>query len=343
MPACSTFHVFCRYGGFEELGTGVDAREFDEQTKQSDEEQGTSPTEYARECELLGRQSAAAKLRLDSRGPDGYRKAFAGYHGTRAFPSYFERKWLSLRLSAVKRGMVVDRTVTPRFLERVTDGRCPVTLQPLSKDGKSPDNPSVDRLVNEVTYRAGNICVLSLRANHAKGERSFEEVAQLAHAGELHAGLEPVEWMRLASLMYGAWARAHKRADPYLLPLAALPGPGMFSSTSQVVQLLLTRQYGDANGAAAATAFWLQCTRDSRCQDAAFLKFSETLGRALSEEGHPGNAWLRSDVFDAFVAWYTACSGVVIPLVEELLHKHQTDRADAVATLQWPATSRYAA
>ena len=36
------------------------------------------------------------------------------------------------------------------------------------------------------SYIAGNICVLSQRANRAKGEKSFEEVAAIASAGNDH-------------------------------------------------------------------------------------------------------------------------------------------------------------
>jgi hypothetical protein len=296
---------------------------------------------FERECLDLGAASAAARMRLDKRGPEAYRRAHEAYRGPREVPQYYARKWLSLRLSAVKRGMVVDPTVTPAFLERVTNGCCPVTLQPFSTEGKAPTNPSVDRLVNQVTYRAGNICVLSLPANRAKGERSFEEVAQLAQAGEPHAGLEPLEWMRLASLMYGAWARAYRQADPYLLPLAAIPGPGMFMSTSQVVQLLLTRQFASDSGGSAATERWLGLTEECGCPASVFLDLHERLTAALAEEAHPGNAWLHGDVFETFVAWYTASSATINPVVEELLQKHQARAGGRVATLEWPTESRY--
>jgi len=261
--------------------------------------------------------------------------------GPKRFRPYFERKWLSLRLSAVKRGMVVDATVTPAFLSRITDGRCPVTLETLDTQGKSTKNPSVDRLVNEVTYLAGNVCVLSLRANRAKGELSFEQVAQLAEAGEPHAGLAPVEWMRLASLMYGAWSRAYRQADPYLLPLAAIPGPGMFTSTSQVVQLLLTRHFSAGSDQVAATNRWLEMTRRSGCREDVFIVFKDLLASALAEEVHAGDAWLHGDVFEAFVCWYRACKNVVMAEVEALLLQHQGHHADAAATLHWPTTSRY--
>lgn len=296
---------------------------------------------FEQECRALGETCAAAKLRLDKRGPDVYRNAFASYRGPKRFPPYFERKWLSLRLSAVKRGMVVDASVTPAFLARITDGRCPVTLEPLDTQGKSTENPSVDRLVNEVTYLAGNVCVLSLRANRAKGELSFEQVARLAQAGESNAGLAPIEWMRMASLMYGAWSRAYKQSDPYLLPLAAIPGPGMFMSTSQVVQLLLTRHFSTGSDHVVAADRWLEMTRSSGCRDEVFISLKDLLASALAEEDHAGDAWLHGDVFEAFVRWYRACQDAVIVEVETLLLQHQERQGSPVTSRNWPTSKRY--
>lgn len=297
--------------------------------------------DFQQECVAVGAACAAARFRFDEKGPEPYRKAFLAYRGPKNFPRYFVRKWLSLRLSAIKRGMVVDQTVTPALLKGLTDGRCPVTLETFDMDGKSPMNPSVDRLVNEVSYRAGNICVLSMRANRAKGERTFEEVAQLAQAGEPHAGLEPIEWMRLASLMYGAWSRAYKHEDPYLLPLAAIPGQSMFMSTSQVVQWLLTRHYGSGGSSEAATEKWLQLTGAGGGGQEQFLALREKLANVLSSEKYAGNAWLHGDVFEAFVEWFNSCHRSVIPIVETLLQEHQQQLSDAVAVLEWPTAGRY--
>lgn len=296
------------------------------------------------ECRAVGQACAAGKMRLDEKAPEAFKNAFRSYCGPKVrIDDYFERKWLSLRLSALKRGMVVDPTVTAAFLRRIVPSLCPVTLEPFDIVGKSPRNPSVDRLVNEVTYLAGNVCALSLRANRAKGERAFQEVADVAKAGVHQDGLAPVEWMRLTSLMYGAWARAFEHADPHLLPLAAIPGPGMFMSTSQVVQLLLTRHYGHGPGRCdEATPRWLSLTREAGAQEGCFLALRAALSAALRhEEKHPGNAWLHPGVFDAFDVWYNEASDAVIPAIEELLRHHQARGADPVASLDWPTTSRY--
>ncbi|MEO8837375.1 MAG: hypothetical protein ABI351_01535 [Herbaspirillum sp.] len=294
---------------------------------------------FQNECQALGLACAKARMRPDERGPEDYLTAFADYQGPKDFPAYFVRKWLSLRLSAIKRGMVVDQSVTPKFLERVTDGSCPVTLEKIEFNSKSPHNPSVDRLVNDVTYMAGNICVLSIRANRAKADKSFEQVAKLAESGQYAEGLEAVEWMRLASLMYGAWSRGVKKSDPYLLPLAAMPGPSMFSSTSQVVQLLLTRHCTSIQGQD-ALGYWLALTKEADGNTSQFEAFFSHLEAAIQAEPHAGNAWLHGDVFQEFVEWYRRCQSSVVPAVETLLRRNQLRDDAGVTNLPWQSTER---
>ncbi|MBB1162671.1 hypothetical protein [Aquariibacter albus] len=294
------------------------------------------------ECIAIGRESAAAGFRIVPKLPTAYQDAFDNYRGPEKKPSYFESKLLSLRLSALRRGMVVDSAVTIEFLQRITVAQCPVQRKRFRlKSGSSERNPSLDRLVNEVTYRAGNICALTQQVNRVKGDLSFDEVLQVAQARKDHAGLMPAEWLRLASLMYGAWARAYKQDDLYLLPLAAIPGPGMFMSTSQAVQLLLTRHFSKGGNASAATGLWLGLTRQSDCKDDLFLEFRVLLAAALSEERYPEDVWQRDAVFGTFARWYLACRDAVDAQVEVALHRHHERLADPAAELDWPAISRY--
>ena len=300
----------------------------------------TTSTEFELECQALGLACAKAKSRLDEKAPQAFKSAFVGYKGPKKFPSYFERKWLSLRLSAVKRGMVVDPLVTPDFLIRITDGHCPVTLEVFDFNGASSRNPTVDRLVNDVTYLTGNMCMLSMRANRAKAEKTFEEVVEMAQQGQVRDGLEPVEWMRLASLMYGAWNRAGQRGDPYLLPLAAMHGPGMFTTTSQVVQHLLMRHCRSDTWPESLNV-WLDITRRSSSSEAVFMAFATALKLEMQEQSPSCNAWLRSDVFEDFVEWYNACHQAIKAQVEPLLLEYQ-QRAHADAnSSQWLNASRY--
>lgn len=298
---------------------------------------------FTAECIAIGRASAAAGFRFVPKLPTAYKDAFVNYRGPGMKPPYFEGKLLSLRLSAVRRGMVVDRAVTVEFLRRVIGERCPVRRERfrIGGVGDSPRNPSIDRLVNEVGYRAGNICALNKKVNLLKKDLSFEEVLQVAQARKDHAGLTPAEWLRLASLMYGAWAHAYKQADPYLLPLAAIPGPGMFMSTSQSVQFFLTRHFAKGGNTAAATDLWLGLTRQSDCREDIFLEFRDLLKTALANERYPEDAWQHEAVFGTFAHWYLACRDAVDAQVEGVLHRHHERLADPVAELEWPATSRY--
>lgn len=302
-----------------------------------------APSLFEQECEAVGRESKAANLRFDETAPQTYQRAYRNYKGPVARQDYFVRKCLGLRLNAIKRGMVVDPSVTPDHLRYITDGICPVTLEPLEFDTvrQSTLNPSVDRLVNEVSYRAGNICVLSQRANRAKGEKSFEEVASIATRGEPAGGLEAIEWMRLCSLMYGAWDKAYDRGDPHLLPLAAIPGPGMFMSTSQVVQLMLTRLAQGLLPAERAHAMWRDLTAAAGVQAHRYDEMMALLKSAISEEEYPGNAWLHGDVFTAFEHWYNASHQTVVPHVEGMLQARTELRDDPVAKDLWPVGSRY--
>ncbi len=274
-------------------------------------------------------------MRLDPRGSDAYRRAHEAYRGPTSRKPYFERKWLSLRLSAVKRGMVVDDSVTPRFLASITGWTCPVTLQMFSRDARSPDNPSVDRLANEFTYVAGNICVLSQRANRAKGERCFEEVLRLARAEHDGDGLAPREWSRLASLMYGAWAR-QRNADPYMVPLAALPPPNVFITISQLTQSLLTYYYSSPARFAEGTTLFLRVTQAAGCSASVFNELRERLTAGFAVEQHAGDVWLRPDVFGALSVWFDACRLSIVPLMECLADRRTAQVADPVATLEWP-------
>jgi hypothetical protein len=215
-----------------------------------------------------------------------------------------------------------------------------VTLEPFSTKSKAQNNPSVDRLVNEGTYAAGNIGVLSIRANRAKGPKTFEEVGALATAGEFREGLEGVEWMRMATLMYGAWSMAVSGLDSYLLPLATYPGPAMFTSESQNVQLLLLRHCRDDVWPESMNV-WVQATEDAGGSAENFMLFTQRLKAAVMQVEYPPSAWLVPGVFDGFVDWYTECRSSVSPLLQAFREKYQAgiDSDDIVD--RWSVGGRY--
>jgi hypothetical protein len=305
----------------------------------------TSSADLNLECDSLGKACAAAGLRLDEKSPQALQLAFRRYRGPKVRRNYFERKWLSLRLSAVKRGMVLDSEVDAAFLQGITPLHCPVTLDEFEMDSKAGDskssrNPSVDRLVNEGTYAAGNICMLSIRANGAKGAKTFEDVVAVASTGLPKDGLASVEWARLASLMYGAWSVAVRGSDPYRLPLATYPSEKMFSSESQIVQMLLMR-HCLADSWPESMSVWLKATVKAGGSPGNFMAFANQLRMAMAEEDYAPTAWLHPEVFDGFVAWYNACSSTISPLLQSFRPKYQAGVDPEAIVKRWRVGTRH--
>lgn len=99
-----------------------------------------------------------------------------------------ERRDLAVRLLlAAKRrardtGVACHLTVDDVRAALPDDGRCPALGIPLVVgDGVQHDaSPSLDRLNNAWGYEPGNIAVLSLRANRAKGDLTAAELERIA-------------------------------------------------------------------------------------------------------------------------------------------------------------------
>lgn len=296
--------------------------------------------EFLAECNALGRDCARARLRLDAKTPSELRQAFEAFSGPTQFPSYHVRKWLGLRLSAVKRGMVLAPEVDVGFIEDICAGHCPVTLEEFDVKGKSPRNPSVDRLVNEGTYAAGNIAMLSIRANRAKGAKTFEQVLSMASAGDAVAGLEGIEWMRLATLMYGAWSVGGEKGDPYLIPFATYPAPRIFTTQAQNVQWLLLRHCADESWPA-SVAVWVEATKLAGVEKERFWLFAERLRAATAEEVYQPTAWLHPGVFEGFADWYHRSRATITELMCSLREKYQAGIDPGAIAGQWRVGSRY--
>ena len=138
------------------------------------------------------------------------------------------RKWLQLRLHAWLRGRSVELVqVTPNYLQQIDVSHCPITRVPLSRALLSASDASVDRVRNDAGYAAGNLAVMSTRANHAKAACGYRDalrviegieagaagasaaataasqVAGRAHAAVVVAGPTPTP----AGLGADAWAR----------------------------------------------------------------------------------------------------------------------------------------
>lgn len=290
---------------------------------------GTTKIEHAQillneECASLGAACAAAKMRLDKKAPESFQNSFQAYRGPKSFPDYFERKWLSLRLNAVKRGLVLNDDVTPETIQQITGEHCPVSLTMFSLSGQHPSNPSIDRLYNDGTYAVANLVVVTQRVNRAKADKSFEEIFELAFSKQDSDGLTAIEWARLTCLMYGAWNAYNGDRDPYLIPLSTYPSHRIFTSESQVVQLLLLKLCTDRN-IETGSARWLDATRKSGQAEKLFQAFMVQLNKAVEEEEFAPSAWLHTDVFTSFAEWYLLSKPAITAMLQQLHLKFQRE------------------
>lgn len=173
-------------------------------------------------------------------------------------PTRYTRKWLQLRLNAWRRGRVFEELqVTPNYLRQIDVARCPITREALTQATCTPSDASIDRVRNDAGYAAGNLAVMSARANTAKGDADFD--AALARMRDAEAadgdaaraapganpdrdGLSAAQWARVAVLCSFVTELPHAQAAG--LPLLVLPPNRlrMFNPV-QALQALVTRQF----------------------------------------------------------------------------------------------------
>ena len=95
------------------------------------------------------------------------------------------RKWLQLRLHAWLRGRSVELVqVTPNYLQQIDVSHCPITRMRSSSATLSVSDASIDRVRNDAGYAAGNLAVMSTRANHAKAACGFRDALRMAQQVE---------------------------------------------------------------------------------------------------------------------------------------------------------------
>jgi hypothetical protein len=178
----------------------------------------------------------------------GWRAGTATF-GTRTLkPTLHVRKWLQLRLNAWRRGRPFEGTqVTPNFLAQIDVALCPVTRTTLTHASGAGSDASVDRVCNLAGYAAGNLAVMSTRANQAKADLGCRDaltvVKQLEASGlDTLDGLDALQWSRLAVLMSFATPMAHDEAA--CLPLLVLPPNRLrLLNAVQALQAIVTRAF----------------------------------------------------------------------------------------------------
>ena len=158
------------------------------------------------------------------------------------------RKWLQLRLHAWLRGRSVElMQVTPNYLQQIDVSHCPITRTPLSRALLSASDASVDRVRNDAGYAAGNLAVMSTRANRAKSGYGCEDAMAFARQVELGKlgqidGLTAEHWARIAVLASFVTPMPHAQAAA--LPLLVLPPARLrLLNPVQSLQVMLSLQF----------------------------------------------------------------------------------------------------
>lgn len=177
-------------------------------------------------------------------------------------PNRFVRKWLQLRLSAWLRGRVFEvQQVNPAFLRHIDVPVCPITRDALTHGTGELSDASVDRVFNDAAYAAGNLAVMSTRANRAKAAYGVDDAMAFVRqieAGKLEQvdGLSAEHWARIAVLMSFATPMPHAKAAN--LPLLVLPPNRLrVLNPVQSLQVMLSLQFtrtGHARRCAALAA-----------------------------------------------------------------------------------------
>lgn len=177
--------------------------------------------------------------------------------GTRTLePTRHTRKWLQLRLNAWRRGRIFEGLqVTPNYLRQIDAAHCPITREALTQATRTPSDASIDRVRNDAGYAAGNLVVMSTRANAAKGDADFELALARMRLAEATAdadppspaavelaGLPAAQWARIAVLCSFVTELGHAQAAG--LPLLVLPPNRLrLFNPVQALQAHVTRQF----------------------------------------------------------------------------------------------------
>ena len=157
------------------------------------------------------------------------------------------RKWLQLRLHAWLRGRSVELVqVTPNHLAQLEVSHCPITRVALSVAPLDSSDASIDRVRNDAGYAAGNLAVMSTKANHAKAGHGFRAAVRFVKQVEDGAlggidGLTAAQWARVAVLCSFVEPLPHDEACA--LPLLLLPPNRLrLFNPAQALQAFVSRQ-----------------------------------------------------------------------------------------------------
>lgn len=234
---------------------------------------------------------------------EGFRAAAAGGK-PRRLGDRFERKWLQLRLGAWRRQRAVAADVTPALLRALDVTHCPVTRAALTHGLQADTDWSVDRLNNDAAYAPGNLAVMSVRANRAKGAHGFESVLAAARGQRPAEALAPQEWLRLAVLMEGPAYATRQHLAPLLPLVAPLPCRSVRLAIQQI-QRLFTVQAGRPAGKNALVKAFAQVSPQEASR-MRLKRFGDLIHEGLKDVASDQpcwDVWLQPRVLDALRQW----------------------------------------
>ncbi|MES3014206.1 MAG: hypothetical protein V4750_10825 [Pseudomonadota bacterium] len=224
------------------------------------------------------------------------------------------RKWLQLRLHAWLRGRSVELVqVTPNYLQQIDASHCPITRVALSSATLEATDASVDRVRNDAGYAAGNLAVMSTKANHAKaafGLRDAQRFVQQIEAEQLNGlgglsgekvhGLTAEQWARVATLC--SFVEPLPFEEACALPLRVLPPNRLrLFNPVQALQAFVSQQLLKPGWSARISRFEDLLPGKALRRD--FKSFFMTLLPRVIEAGRSGEAsharWAIEDAWRA--------------------------------------------
>jgi len=263
----------------------------------------------------------------------GYRAGRAHFRVPQHVPDRFVSKWLQLRLNAFRRRRILDQEVTPAYLKRIDCAMCPITLIAMTYAALAKSDWSIDRINNDGAYAPGNLMVMCVRANRAKGAKSFTEVVELASGRPDGAvlGLSKREWARLACVMAGA---ANMTGPRPLLPLLTrLPedsrAPLFF--VFQQMLLLSAPLARERNRVMKA----LCRLHPSSERSAVLICAVERLAVNLRDAAYPYDALCDESVQRPMRNWFTTAPADSVPGLLQLCSQYGAGRCEPAPPTTW--------
>ncbi len=174
----------------------------------------------------------------------------AGTASRRRAPSRAAQLWLTLRLQAWCEGQSVEPVqVTPRFVQQLEVSHCPITRAPLGGEGSPCSGAAIVRVRHDAAYAAGNLAMLSAKAQRASCAITRAQAQQLAQRLDAEGsvgsgglgGLTGAQWARVASLASFVEPMPHEQACTQ--PLLVLPPNRLrLFNPAQALQAFVSRQ-----------------------------------------------------------------------------------------------------